>query len=49
MSDIKVSEMPEAIELNNNDLLMVVQNGVNKRASVSQVKDNYYTLFERRY
>jgi len=31
MSDIKISEMPEATELNNNDLLMIVQNGVNKK------------------
>lgn len=31
MSDIKVSEMPEATELNESDLLMIVQNGTNKK------------------
>ena len=37
MSDIKVSEMPEASELNNNDLLMVVQNGINKKAGINKL------------
>ena len=37
MSDIKVSEMPEAIELNNNDLLMVVQNGSNKKVKIDKL------------
>ena len=37
MSDIKVSEMPEASELNNNDLLMVVQNGINKKAEINKL------------
>ena len=37
MSDIKISEMPEATELNNNDLLMVVQNGVNKKAKIDKI------------
>lgn len=37
MSDIKVSEMPEASELNNNDLLMIVQNGVNKKVKTEKI------------
>lgn len=37
MSDIKISEMPEATELNNNDLLMVVQNGVNKKVKIEKL------------
>lgn len=37
MSDIKVSEMSEATELNNNDLMMVVQNGVNKKSKIENL------------
>ena len=37
MSDIKVSEMPEASELNNNDLLMIVQIGVNKKVKTEKI------------
>lgn len=37
MSDIKVSEMPEATTLNDNDLLMVVQNGTNKKVGINKL------------
>jgi len=37
MSDIKVSEMTEATELNDNDLLMVVQNGANKKVKIEKI------------
>lgn len=37
MSNIKVSEMPEASELNNNDLLMIVQNGTNKKVKIEKL------------
>ena len=37
MSDIKVSEMPEATQLNNNDLLMVIQNGTNKKSKIENL------------
>lgn len=37
MSDIKVSEMAEATTLNDNDLLMVVQNGANKKVKIDKL------------
>jgi len=37
MSDIKISEMPEASELNESDLLMVVQNGSNKKVKIDKL------------
>ena len=46
MSNIKVSEMPEASELNNNDLLMVVQNGANKKVKANKLQLTGVTLFE---
>lgn len=36
MTEIKVSELPEASQINNNDLIMIVQSGINKKIT----KDN---------
>lgn len=38
MSEIKVSEMMEAENINDNDLIMIVQNNVNKKAKTSKIK-----------
>ncbi len=38
MSDIKVSEMTEATEVNDDDLLMIVQNDISKKAKASEVR-----------
>ena len=40
MSEIKVSQMQEATNVNNDDYLMVVQNGVNKKARIENVRNN---------
>lgn len=48
MSDIKVSEMAEATQVNDDDLLMIVQNDVSKKVKVNKIKDNFKTLWERR-
>ena len=39
MSEIKVSEMTEATEVNNNDLLMIVQDGINKKVKIDKIKE----------
>lgn len=46
MSDIKVSEMAEATTLNDNDLLMVVQNGTNKKVKANKIRKSGVILFE---
>lgn len=46
MSDIKVSEMAEATEINNDDLLMIVQNDVSKKAKVKNVNKQIYSTEE---
>lgn len=38
MADIKVTEMNEALELKDNDLFMVIQDGENKKIAASKVK-----------
>lgn len=45
MSEIKVSEMTEATEVNNNDLLMIVQDGINKKVKIDKIKETI--LFEK--
>ncbi len=37
MSNIKISELTEATEANENDLLMIIQNGENKKIKASKV------------
>lgn len=37
MSDIKISEMTEAEEVNDEDLIMIIQNGVNKKVKAEKV------------
>lgn len=37
MSEVKISELPEATEVGDNDLLMIVQNGVNKKTKAENV------------
>lgn len=37
MSNIKISELAEATEVNENDLLMIIQNGENKKIKASKV------------
>ena len=46
MSDIKVSEMTEATEVNDNDLLMIVQNDVSKKAKVKNANKQIYSTEE---
>lgn len=43
---IKVSEMSEAANINNEDIFMVVQDGENKKAQISKIKEN---LAEKTY
>lgn len=45
MADIKVSEMAEATQVNDDDLLMIVQNDVSKKAKASKIRKQI-TLFE---
>lgn len=43
MSNLKISEMVEAESLNNNDLLTIVQNGVNKKITKTKALGNIIT------
>ena len=36
MSEVKVSELPEASSVNDEDLVMIVQNGINKKIQSSK-------------
>lgn len=38
--ELKISEMEEAEEVNNEDLIMIVQSGINKKAKVSKIGDS---------
>ena len=38
MSQIKISALPEATELNNNEYAVVVQNGTTKKVKVNLLK-----------
>lgn len=40
MSNVKISEMPSATSVSGSDLIPIVQGGVSKKASVSQLADN---------
>ena len=46
MANRKVSEMLEASELNSDDLLMVVQEGVNKKVKVNKLQREGEILYE---
>ena len=46
MSEIKVTEMIEATQINDNDLLMIVQNEKSKKAKVSTIKKQEYSTEE---
>lgn len=46
MSEIKVTEMTEATQINDNDLLMIVQNEKSKKAKVSTIKKQEYSTEE---
>lgn len=37
---IKVSEMSEATNINNEDIIMIIQNGENKKAQISKINEN---------
>lgn len=41
MSEIKVSEMTEAESVNDEDLIMIVQDGVNKKAKAKKIKKDF--------
>lgn len=48
MLDIKVSEMTEATEVNDDDLLMIVQNDVSKKAKIKNANKQIYSTEEAR-
>ncbi len=41
--EIKVSELPEATELTENDYFMIVQNGINKKIKMSNLEFLQFT------
>lgn len=41
MSEIRVSDMIEAESVNDNDVIMIVQNGVNKKAKAKKIKKDF--------
>lgn len=45
MADKKVSELQKATQVNNSDLLMIVQNGQNKKIEFSQTKEKEIVLY----
>lgn len=42
--EIKISQLEEATEINENDLTMIVQNGVNKKAEIKQIVEASNTV-----
>lgn len=46
MNEIKVTEMTEATQINDNDLLMIVQNEKSKKVKLSTIKKT--RIFNRR-
>ena len=42
--EVKISEMQEAENVNDNDLIMIVQNSVNKKVKLSKLKGNETTV-----
>lgn len=47
MSEIKVTEMTEATQINDNDLLMIVQNEKSKKVKLSTIKNQEYSTGEQ--
>lgn len=47
MSEIKVTEMTEATQINDNDLLMIVQNEKSKKVKLSTIKKQEYSTEEQ--
>ena len=47
MSEIKVTEMTEATQINDNDLLMIVQNEKSKKVKLSTIKNQEYSTEEQ--
>ena len=43
MNEIKVTEMTEATQINDNDLLMIVQNEKSKKVKLSTIKNQEYS------
>ena len=39
MDEVKVSQLPETTNINDEDLIMLVQNGINKKAQAQKIKD----------
>ena len=46
MNEIKVTEMTEATQINDNDLLMIVQNEKSKKVKLSTIKNQEYSTEE---
>ena len=47
ISEIKVTEMTEATQINDNDLLMIVQNEKSKKVKFSTIKKQEYSTEEQ--
>ena len=41
MDGIKVSQLPEASNVGNNDLLMIVQSGISKKVTASKISPEW--------